>query len=193
MKHFGFDLDNTLVDYSKSCATYCIKNGIPIMHTIGELRSYLKPEKVDTENWTMAQAWLYTEGIEFATISDGAIEFIDELSDNGWKLSIHSHKTQNIPLKFGGTPLRINFINWFNNSPLEQHFQIGNNLFFYDSLIEKLEGISNSNLSHYVDDLPKVFESSSYPRRLKSFLFRNKAEDLDWVTQIDNFTEIEYL
>lgn len=193
MKHFGFDLDNTLVDYSKSCAIYCIKNDIPPMQTIGELRSYFKPGKVDTEDWTIAQAWLYTEGLEFATIVDGAIEFIEKLSDDGWALSIHSHKSQSIPMKFGGFSLRGVFINWFDDSLLKLHFEIGKNVFFYESLAEKLEGISNSNLSHYIDDLPKVFESSSYPRRLKSFLFRNKAEDLDWVTKIDNFTEIEYL
>lgn len=193
MSHFGFDLDNTLVDYSKSCAIYCIKNGFPLMETIDDLRSYLKPEKIDTEGWTIAQAWLYTEGLEFATLVDGAIDFIQKLSDDGWKLSVHSHKSQNIPLKFGGFPLRRNFINWFGNSPLKDYFEIGENFSFYDSLIDKLEGISSSSLSHYVDDLPKVFESSFYPRQLKSFLFRTKAESLDWVTQIDNFTEIKDL
>ena len=65
---FGFDLDNTLIDYSQSTVEYCKLNRLQIYKSLRDLRNKIKFEMADDESWQSAQAWIYTEGLDFAKL-----------------------------------------------------------------------------------------------------------------------------
>lgn len=190
MRHFGFDLDNTLIDYSQSCVQYTEQENLPVCTNVKNLRKMLKPGDADTSQWTRAQSWIYGEGLKYAIVESEAILFLKSLVNKGWQISIHSHKTQFGPLVFGRVPLRKLMTDWINNSILSTYFTIHSNVNFYDDLDSKVRGIASSNLNCYVDDLYRVFEHPNYPRHVKSYLYQDFHQDLDWLIEIDSFQDI---
>lgn len=190
MRHFGFDLDNTLIDYSETCEIFAQNNDLPNVHTIDQLRSILKPENIESAAWTSAQSWIYGAGLKFAKISPNAIAFIENLLEKNFKVSIFSHKTEFGPSEFGSTPF-VRYANDFiKQSALANYFEIDQNLYFFPTLNLKVEAISNSKLSHYIDDLVKVFQHGSYPHNLNSYIYRSSKQDMSWLVEIDDFKEI---
>ena len=85
--HFGFDLDNTLINYEKSALEYSKLIKIPNKHSINSLRAYLNSQGSE-KYWTQAQSWIYTSGLATADISQGAVEAIGKLVNTGFKISM---------------------------------------------------------------------------------------------------------
>jgi hypothetical protein len=51
--------------------------------------------------------------------------------------------------------------------------------------------IREHKLSHYVDDLLKIFLMDSYPKNdLKSFLFKPTVDSPDWLVRLDSFDSL---
>ena len=60
-----------------------------------------------------------------------------------------------------------------------------------DSIQKKIEVIRECNLSHYLDDLLKIFLMDDYPKyRLKSFLFKPTSKIPDWLLPLDSFESL---
>ena len=159
MPHFGFDLDNTLIDYSESCRQYALMNNLTPISNVLELKKVLRPNHIETEAWTAAQSWIYGEGLKFAQFSDYALDFVQSLADKSWKISVHSHKSVTGPARFGQVPIRQLMQDWITKSDLSLFFASNLSLNFYDSLDAKINGIRKSKLTHYIDDLPKVLDN----------------------------------
>lgn len=191
VRHFGFDLDNTLIDYSFSCREYAEQSGLPKVTTIGELRELLKAGRDESETWTSAQSWIYGEGLQYAFISESSINFLKTLVEKGWTASIHSHKTEFGPSAYGRVPFRALMQDWLELSPLKHFFDLNSNVYFYADLDSKILGITVSKLDCYVDDLPRIFRHPEYPRSTRSYLYRSRDEELDWVHSIHSFEEIK--
>ena len=190
--HFGFDLDNTLINYDLSALAYSKLISIPDQNSINQLRNYFTSTG-HTESWTKAQSWIYTHGLELAEISSGAIQAINRLSSNGYVISIISHKTLFGPSEFGAVPLREVAMDWIANSQLNKYFPNLNNIYFADSIEEKVNLIRNSNLSHYADDLLKIFTHSEYPKnQIKSYLYKPTCDFPNWINPLDNFDSLVY-
>jgi hypothetical protein len=185
--HFGFDLDNTLINYDSSALEYSRLIKIPNQNSINSLRSYLLSQGNETY-WTEAQSWIYTSGLATAEISQGAVEAIEKLVNLGFKLSIISHKTEFGPIQHGRAPFRATATEWIENSKLFEYFPNLNNVYFTDSIQNKISVIQECKLSHYVDDLLKIFLMDDYPKySLKSFLFKPNCKLPEWLTPLDNF------
>ena len=190
MSHFGFDLDNTLIDYSESCREYTKQHGLSEVSSVDELRRLLNSDIKSSTAWTSAQSWIYGVGLQYAFTSYFAISLLENLLQDGWQLSIHSHKTKIGPAAYGSVPFRELMISWLNSSELRNFFKIDSNVFFYDDLDSKVLGIANSHLESYVDDLPKVFKHKDYPRQIRSYLYRSLDRELDWTIKISNLEDI---
>lgn len=190
MSHFGFDLDNTLIDYSESCRQYSKQHGLPEVSSTDGLRSLLNSEIESGAAWTSAQSWIYGVGLYYASISHFATNLLEKLLQNGWQLSIHSHKTEYGPTAYGSVPFRELMIGWLSASELRNFFNLDSNIFFYDDLDSKVLGIADSNLEIYIDDLPKVFKHVHYPRQVRSYLYRSFDRELDWTIKISSFEDI---
>jgi hypothetical protein len=188
--HFGFDLDNTLINYNSSALAYSRHNGIPDQNSINSLRGYLLSQGSE-KYWTQAQSWIYTSGLATAEISHGAVEVIRKLVNTDFKISIISHKTEFGPFQYGKVPLRATAIEWLENSELIEFFPNLNNIYFTDSLEDKIGIIRECKLSHYVDDLIKIFLMDDYPKfSLKSFLFKPSFPLPDWLIPLESFDSL---
>jgi hypothetical protein len=185
--HFGFDLDNTLINYDSSALAYSKLISIPDQNSINQLRTYLISSG-HTEAWTKAQSWIYSHGLEMAYISSGAIPAINRLLSYGYGVSIISHKSLFGPNKFGAIPLRRLAMDWIASSQLNTYFPNLNNIYFANSIDEKINIISNCNLSHYADDLLKILMHTKYPKNMiKSYLYQPTCEFPNWINPLNNF------
>lgn len=188
--HFGFDLDNTIINYDLSAEEYSKLIRVPEQKSINSLRNYLLT-KHGENYWTEAQSWIYTAGLANAVISWKALEVIEKLFVGNHKVSIISHKTKFGPIQYGSAPFRSEAIKWIRNSKLIEYFPNLDNVHFADSIEEKIYLIRISELTHYVDDLLKIFLMDDYPRHnLKSFLFRPLAKTPEWLIPLDSFESL---
>ena len=188
--HFGFDLDNTLINYEKSALEYSKLIKIPNKHSINSLRAYLNSQGSE-KYWTQAQSWIYTSGLATAEVSQGAVAALEKLTNLGFKLSIISHKTEFGPIQFGRAPFRSAATSWLQKSKLMEYFPNTDNIHFVDSIQKKIEVIRECNLTHYLDDLLKIFLMDDYPKySLKSFLFKPTSKIPDWLLPLDSFESL---
>jgi hypothetical protein len=188
--HFGFDLDNTLINYSLSALAYSKLIGIPDQNSINQLKTYLTNSD-HPEFWTQAQSWIYTQGLELAEISSGALPAIDRLLSYGYSVSIISHKSVFGPSEFGAVPLRKLAMDWIANSQFNAYFPNLSNVFFAGSVDEKINIIRNCNLSHYADDLLKILVHTQYPKNMiRSYLYQPTCEFPNWIIPLNNFDSL---
>jgi hypothetical protein len=188
--HFGFDLDNTLINYDLSALEYSRLNNLPDNQTMSSLRAYYTATK-DSNAWAKAQSWIYTDGLEWAEVSSGATDTIQKLISVGYKISIISHKTEFGPSQYGGVPLRVAATDWITNSALIQFFPKLDNVYFTGSVREKISLIQEQKLSHYVDDLIKIFLHDAFPKHnLKSYIYKPCGKLPDWLIPLNDFKSL---
>lgn len=188
----GFDLDNTLVDYSDSVKVY-VKNFQDCdAKTVPQLRNWFRAQNQD-ELWTKAQSWLYSEGLEYAKISDGALEILIAVAELSIDFSILSHKTLLGPQRYGRKEFRKLMNEWLFCSDLWNICT--NKIEYFDSLDEKIEGIRKGNFDFFVDDLRKVLEHKRFPDRTMPVLYSPEKLNFETGTTsaviiIDSFTSL---
>jgi hypothetical protein len=188
---FGFDLDNTIIDYNKAAYIYSRDNLPDEAYSIFELRNYLT-NSGNKDSWTTAQSWLYTEGLKYSVLSPGVLDIFEYLLKRDYELVILSHKTRFTPKRYGRLPLREFAKNWLNSSPLINFFPGMNNIHFVDSLPKKVSLIKSLKILFYVDDLLKIFNSPEYPKNtVKSFIYQSQETLPKWLNKLDHFKEIE--
>ena len=190
MQHFGFDLDNTIVDYSISCVKYSELINIPTKKSIDELKTYLKSERYEPQTWTRAQSWLYGSGLEFARVGFDFIEFVKKLKSRGWAFSIFSHKTEYGPSEFGSIPFQKVMLNWMISHNLNYFFQPEKNLWFLNSVEDKVAKINEAGVTHYIDDLPKILSHPKLSPHIKLYLYSQKINFEFEYPSISRFMDI---
>ena len=164
----GFDLDNTIVDYSDAVQIYVKDLEIHNVKTIPELRNWFRIRNRN-EEWTRAQSWLYSEGLQFAKITEGAFDVLSALNKFPFEFSILSHKSVFGPQKYGSREFRKAMNDWFSGSELGN--MCINKIEYFNSLDEKIEGIRRGGFAYFIDDLRKVFEHKNFPHVTFPILF----------------------
>lgn len=190
-KNFGFDLDNTLIDYSVPAQIYSSSNNLDLCKDIISLRSLLNSNDPSGRKWQEAQSWLYTEGLAFANPNLGANELCSYLKSKNYKLQIVSHKTTHTPDFSGKKPLRNLSTQWIEKSELSNYF-LNEKIIHYESTREqKVKKIKSLNLDFFVDDLAEVFLEPEYPKKIISFLICESDIDIPWVQKISSLLDIK--
>jgi len=164
----GFDLDNTLIDYSQAIQEYSRSIVACEARTVSELRKWFI-QRNQEELWTQTQSWLYSEGLQFATITEGALEVLKRLSSSSSEFSILSHKTIFGPQAYGRKEFRKAMNEWLIDSELWDLCM--GRVEYFDSLDSKVEGIRAGNFNFFVDDLRKVLEHYNFPHFTIPILF----------------------
>jgi hypothetical protein len=191
MRGFGFDLDNTIIDYSDSVVEFCKLSNIEAKSNLPSLRQTLKKSDLDQESWIEAQSWIYSKGLEYAKISDGLVELCKILEVHGFELAIFSHKTQFGPTRYGSQPFIDFAAKWIAESELNKFFTIGKNVSFFESIDAKVNSINSFGPDYYIDDLLHVFKHPIYNMRIKSFLYKSDSKGEDWLIEINHFSEVK--
>ena len=192
-KRFGFDLDNTLIDYSVAVQKYCLNEGLDECKTLDSLRSLLRRSDTTGHLWQLAQGWLYTDGLSYARAGQGAVELCEFLINSDMELMIVSHKTTHTPDFCGQKPLREIATKWINSSELADYF-LGNEQIYYEATrASKVERIQKLEFNYFVDDLVEVFQEPAYPKAVTSFLLSETGSELTWVQNVTSLDAIQEL
>lgn len=189
-KSFGFDLDNTLIDYSSAVKEFCKMNSLPPCNDIGMLKAMLRKFGNSDYDWQLAQSWLYTSGLEFAQPGVGSIDLISYLSKEGYQLYVVSHKTSHTPKFCGQIPLHDLAINWIRKSGLSDYFQDQQRIYFEPTRESKVRIIRNLSLDYFVDDLEEVFEEPNFPSHTKKFLIHKSESQNSTLKCVIDFNSI---
>jgi hypothetical protein len=178
-KRFGFDLDNTLIDYSQSTIEFCKINGLQTYETLKDLRNKIKFEMADDESWQSAQAWIYTEGLNYADLTDGTNDFFKLLFKHGFEISIISHKTSHTQKKYGNQELHLRTMEWLSSRIASKYFRLKENTYFEPTKNSKIERIKDLNIDYFVDDLKEILEDKNFPKLTRKYLLSiEKIENL---------------
>ena len=192
-KRFGFDLDNTLIDYSVAVKKYCLNEGLDECKTLDSLRSLLRRSDTSERLWQLAQGWLYTDGLSYARAGQGAVELCEFLKNSDMELMIVSHKTTHTPDFCGQKPLREIATNWINSSELAGYFLGDEQIYFEATRALKVERIQKLKFNYFVDDLVEVFQEPAYPKAVTSFLLSQTGSELTWVQSVTSLDAIQGL
>jgi hypothetical protein len=189
-RNFGFDLDNTLIDYSNAAKIYSRSNNLVKCDDIESLRSLLRTNDPTGYSWQKAQSWIYTEGLSFAYPSPGAKELCEYLDSKKFRLQIVSHKTSNTPELFGEKPLRNLATQWLMESELSIYFANKESIHYEATRLGKVKKIRSLNLSYFVDYLIEVFTEYEYPKDINSYLLGSYDVYIPWVKKISSLLDI---
>jgi len=189
-KRFGFDLDNTLIDYSHSVQEYCSNNSLEECKSIEELRILLRESDKSGHLWQLAQGWLYTDGLSFAQHMPGASELCAYLKDKNFEIFIVSHKTTHTPIFCGRKPLREIATNWIISGESAPFFLDTGKINFESTRPLKVGRIQKLGLDYFVDDLVEVFQEPGYPRDINSFFLSERQSELTWVRDVPTLCSI---
>ena len=190
-KSFGFDLDNTLVNYSISAQIYSRSNNLEKCEDISSLSSLLKTNDPTGRRWQEAQSWIYTEGLSFAYPNIGAKELCSYLESNNFKLQIVSHKTTHTPKFCGEKPLRNLATQWIKESELSKYFSNEEMIHYESTRLNKVKKIKSLNLNYFVDDLIEIFTEHEYPKEINSYLLCSYEIDIPWVKKISSLLDLK--
>jgi len=167
----GLDFDNTIVCYDQAISRLADE----LFHTPEEvprtklgLRDYLRSEGRESE-WTAFQGQLYGPGMRHARPFKGANEAILKLTSEGHDFVIVSHRTKE-PYEGPKYDLHGAAHEWIYRNLNGDHKDLGGSfdirdIYFLESLDEKIEKIRDLECDVFVDDLESVLLFPMFPER----------------------------
>jgi len=192
-RRFGFDLDNTIIDYGISVEKYCLNAKIPKQEKITSLRSYLRKIDPSDLKWQEAQSWIYIDGLQYAKLNEGIVDLCVYLLSKNISIFIVSHKTNKTQERFGGRDLFSPVVNWIQYSNIKNFFNINENIYFMPTRDAKIQKIEQLDLNWFVDDLLEVLLDKNFPPHTTKYLLTDE-ENLELsanINVVDNFSLIK--
>ncbi len=191
-KSIGIDLDNTLINYDVSAVIYAKQLGMYDIENLSDLRIHLR--KIEDLEWQRAQAWIYTDGLEFAHLARGWKDFLNFLTKTSTSLFIVSHKTKFSQIDSKGPNFHECAQRWLKTNLGIKGLAQVHSTFFEPSRIAKLNRINSLNLSAFVDDLPEVLKDPSFPRGVKPILFdpHGRYNATRSMPSVDSLSQVEF-
>jgi hypothetical protein len=155
----GFDLDNTIFDYSKALEQLVREDlrfpGTQILKK-EHVKTYLI-QNFDEDSWTEFQGKLYTSCFDNVSVSPNTIELLNDLSRYN-EVHILSHKTR-FPALGPQIDMRIGSMQKLEELGLKVRFgseKSGIKVRFFDTSAEKIHVINSMNLDFFLDDLQSI-------------------------------------
>ncbi len=173
----GIDFDNTVAGYDRlftasaeelglleSCATS--KQGV---------RDALRAKGEAGEGqWQRLQALVYGQRMAEAELIKGVDVFLERCRAAHIPVRIVSHKTRHSPVDETGTDHCAVALRWMENKGFFTESGLGlrpEQVYFEPTRQAKVARISTLGCSHFIDDLPEVFEEPGFPSDVKAILF----------------------
>ena len=177
--HIGIDLDNTIIDYQNQFAERAFSLGfIDIIETLTKdaVKRNVKEQQDGEIKWGILQADVYSEGINKAILMDGFTHFVNACRKRGVTLSVVSHKSRSNVHDPSKRNLQKPAINWLQNHCFFRQDGLGFNrdqIYFTETIDDKIARIKKINCTHFVDDLYKVLMHPKFPESTKKILYFN--------------------
>jgi hypothetical protein len=155
----GIDFDNTIINYSDLFYEAGLSLGV-LPDNAGFSKKTIREYLIGIgreDDWIKIQGLVYGEYIRNAKVMDGFSPFSDLCYENGWKIFIISHKTQDsiVGEKFN---LRTPAINWLEKNRIFGMDIRGavEGVFFEATRSEKVGRINQLGCDIMIDDLAEV-------------------------------------
>lgn len=184
----GLDLDNTLIDYTPAFGPLVIEHGLGTgTESRDQLRHRLRRPDSD-EQWQLLQSVLYTDGLAYATMAQGALDCIETALARDWHVCIVSHKTLHTPERFGSRDLRAPATEWLARVGVAD--LVGSEqVHFAESQDEKVALIAEYACDVFVDDLEEVLVNQAMPSHTLRILYRAGVR---WESTADGLIEADF-
>ena len=169
----GVDFDNTLACYDGVFERVAREWGLPIapgLVTREEIRNHLN-EHGHTEDFTRLQGYVYGPGLSLAQTWPGAKEFVAAATSQGHRVVVVSHKTRH-PLIGEPYDLRqcaLKFLR--DHRVLPDEPVVGRNVYFEETIEEKVHRAMTLQVDAFIDDLPEVIQLFDPEEALIRILF----------------------
>ena len=171
IRHIGVDLDNTLIDYSRSFTELGREFGFKENSTRESIRKELRRNDGADDVWQEFQSLLYTRGLEFAELAPYSRTFLKIARENNINISIVSHKSSTTQERFGGHDLRGPALEWLRKKELMPQIVDEMDVHFASTQNEKIEKVFNLKVDLFIDDLDEVIEKLNVAASLKTWHF----------------------
>ena len=169
----GFDFDNTIINYTNSFIKLSRKkNLVPEEKNKDKIsiRNYLREKNIE-DQWTILQGEVYGKNIMDAEIYKDVLETFKYLLKNNIKIKIISHKTK-YPYIGEKIDLRLSAFRWIEDRILNKISNLNfskSDIFFENTIAEKINKIQELNCDIYVDDLQEILDQ--LPKKIQKILF----------------------
>jgi hypothetical protein len=186
----GFDLDNTLFDYSEAVqmAGWDLLQIPPSSKLTKEILKQTVQKELGDVVWTELQGLLYTAYLKFVTIDSQALELLRFLKhETPHEIQIVSHKTEfpiigpRVNMRDLATQTFCNLSNRYLGEDLDMK------IVYQSTLADKITYINNFNFAVFVDDLWDVISNLRVKHRIFFTSSRDSAND---TTFTNSWTEI---
>lgn len=173
--HIGIDFDNTIVCYDKVFHKVAAENGLipPDMSPCkNSVRDYLRQIGKEDE-WTRLQGIVYGTKMDEAEAFEGVFDFLYWCRHNKIDVSIVSHKTRH-PYIGPKYDLHLVALQWMEWQGFFEPSKLGlsrTQVFLELTKADKIERITNTGCTHFIDDLPEFLMEPSFPENVISMLF----------------------
>lgn len=143
------------------------QNNINHVSTTQDLKDFYRTRRNYQEEWKVVQEWLYTEGLNYASVNFGAWNLIEKLRIQNADLFVVSHKTSESAIN------KLDLIKparqWIEENLSDILEIVANHIYFEATRKSKVKRIASLGLTHYVDDLLEVIQEENYPQDIMSF------------------------
>ena len=170
----GIDFDNTIICYESIFHE--------VAHELKLIPSSVEKSKTGVRDWlrdcgqedlwTELQGVVYGKFLARAMPFEGATRSVKKLQESGNTVFIISHKTRH-PFLGPQYDLHLAAAQW-----LSEHFIFDGqilveqgNIFFNETLEEKIACINKLDCDFFIDDLPELLCSPHFPKKTKKVLF----------------------
>jgi hypothetical protein len=177
----GFDFDNTIVCYDEAFDILSGTLNLPTELSRNKLsiRDYLRSENRESE-WTEFQGTLYGPGMQHARPYESFVETAQYLKLQEHELFIVSHRSK---YPYAGEKHDLHHFakNWISNQINTNQLIDNNNIFFLETLNNKISKIEELKIDLFIDDLTDVINHEIFPLKTKSILFDpdNKKKEIE--------------
>ena len=173
----GVDFDNTIATYDELLHRQSQERGLiskDVAKTKLEVRNTIRRLPEGEIQWQKLQGLVYGPMMKEAATCEGVESFLQRCQQHRVKIFIVSHKTEFANYDVTRTNLRKAALDWM----VEKHFfdttSFGlsqNDVFFEPTRRQKVQRITDLGCTHFIDDLPEVFDDNSFPANVNKILY----------------------
>mgnify|MGYP001278637665 CR=1 FL=1 len=184
----GIDFDNTIINYSDIYQDIAKSLGANPSNIINknDFKLFLHQKYKSNSYWTQQQGITYGKKIGLGTAHAGFSQFVSFSKEQNFKIFIVSHKTK-YPAYGENIHLREQAIDWLKSN--ESRIQ-RSDIFFANSLDEKVDIIKQLNCNIFVDDLLQVLTHHKFPQTTQPVLFQVNPNQNKVIHQVSSFYEL---
>ena len=186
----GFDFDNTIVCYDEAIHILSNNLNLPkdLMRNKLFIRNYLKSQNRDNE-WTEFQGELYGPGMQYAYEYEYLTKIFEYLIGKNHTIFIISHRSR-YPYCGKKYDLHSYAKKWIYKNLNSLEKILSGNIYFLETLNEKIKKIDDLKIDIFIDDLPEVICHSKFPISTRKILFDPNNTNGSILNKISNWKEL---